>query len=330
MAHKPRLAVWKFASCDGCQLSLLDCEDELLAVAAAVELAYFPEASSVMAKGPYDISLVEGSITTPHDVKRIQTIRRQSKFLIAIGACATTGGIQALRNFADVKDFVAAVYATPEYISTLATSTPIAAHVPVDFELNGCPLNKAQLLEVVSAYLAGRKPVIGAYSVAVVVNAANPIGNLTRAQVRDIFTGVIQNWKEVGGSDAPIHLYIRDPISGTHLGFRELAMENKPYADTPNLFTNYAAIVEAVARDAGGIGYSSIELENNAGVKPVSIGGIGPNAADVDKGNYPYARVLHLYTSKGHETPEALDFIQFVLSPQGQAVLTRTGYTPHS
>jgi coenzyme F420-reducing hydrogenase gamma subunit len=167
MAHKPRLAVWKFASCDGCQLSLLDCEDELLAVAAAVELAYFPEASSVMAKGPYDISLVEGSITTPHDVKRIQTIRRQSKFLIAIGACATTGGIQALRNFADVKDFVAAVYATPEYISTLATSTPIAAHVPVDFELNGCPLNKAQLLEVVSAYLAGRKPVIGAYSVCI-------------------------------------------------------------------------------------------------------------------------------------------------------------------
>ena len=172
--------------------------------------------------------------------------------------------------------------------------------------------------------------VIGAYSVAVVVNAANPIGNLTRAQVRDIFTGTIQNWKEVGGSDAPIHLFIRDPISGTHLGFRELAMENKPYADTPNLFTNYEAIVETVAEDANGIGYSSIELENNAGVKPVSIGGIAPNAADVDKGNYPYARVLHLYTSKGHETQEALNFIHFVLSAKGQEILTRTGYTPHS
>ncbi len=171
--------------------------------------------------------------------------------------------------------------------------------------------------------------VIGAYSVAVVVNAANPIGNLTREQVRDIFTGVIQNWKEVGGADAPIHLSIRDPISGTHLGFRELAMENEPYADTPNLFTNYEAIVQAVAKDANGIGYSSLELANNAGVKPVSIGGIEPNAADVDKGDYPYARVLHLYTSKGHETPEALDFIQFVQSPQGQAVLTRSGFTPH-
>ena len=159
---------------------------------------------------------------------------------------------------------------------------------------------------------------------AVVVNAANPIVNLTREQVRDIFTGVIQNWKEVGGSDVPIHLFIRDPISGTYLGFRELAMENKPYADTPNLLTSYETIVEAVAKDTNGIGYSSLELENNAGVKPVSIGGIEPNAADVDKGDYPYARVLHLYTSKGHETPEALDFIQFVQSPQGQAVLTRT------
>ena len=171
--------------------------------------------------------------------------------------------------------------------------------------------------------------VIGAYSVAVVVNAANPVGDLTREQVRDIFTGVIHNWKEVGGSDGPIHLCIRDPISGTHLGFRELAMENKPYADTPNLLTNYEAIVEAVAKDANGIGYSSLELENSAGVKPVSIGGIVPNVSDVDKGDYPYARVLHLYTSKGHETQEALAFIQFVLSPQGQAVLTRTGYTPH-
>ena len=171
--------------------------------------------------------------------------------------------------------------------------------------------------------------VIGAYSVAVVVNAANPIGNLTREQVRDIFTGVIQNWKGVGGSDTPIHLFIRDPISGTHLGFRELAMENKPYANTLHLLTNYEAIVEAVAKDTNGIGYSSLELENNAGVKPVSIGGIEPNAADVNKGDYPYARVLHLYTRKGHETPEALDFVQFVLSPQGQAILTRMGFTPH-
>jgi sulfhydrogenase subunit delta len=167
VTRRPRLAVWKFASCDGCQLSLLDCEDELLAVAGAVEIAYFPEASSAMAKGPYDLSLVEGSITTAHDAERIHKVRRQSKFLVTIGACATAGGIQALRNFADVAEFVAAVYASPQYIKTLATSTAISAHVKVDFELHGCPIDKGQLLEVMSAFLAGRKPVIGAHSVCV-------------------------------------------------------------------------------------------------------------------------------------------------------------------
>jgi len=165
--RRPRLAVWKFASCDGCQLSLLDCEDELLAVADAVEIAYFPEASRTMAKGPYDLSLVEGSITTPHDAERIRRVRRQSRHLVTIGACATAGGIQALRNFADVQEFVAAVYASPKYIKTLATSTPISAHVRVDFELHGCPINKAQLLEVISAFLAGRKPAISGHSVCV-------------------------------------------------------------------------------------------------------------------------------------------------------------------
>jgi sulfhydrogenase subunit delta len=137
---RPKLAVWKFSSCDGCQLSLLDCEDELLAVAGAVEIAYFLEATRAEVAGPYDLSLVEGSITTPHDVERIKEVRRQSKALVTIGACATAGGIQALRNFADVTAFTSIVYAHPEYISTLATSTAISAHVPVDFELRGCPI----------------------------------------------------------------------------------------------------------------------------------------------------------------------------------------------
>ncbi|HVW69792.1 MAG TPA: hypothetical protein VHB68_12510 [Steroidobacteraceae bacterium] len=164
---RPRLAVWKFASCDGCQLSLLDCENELLAVAEAVEIAYFPEASSTMTPGPYDLSLVEGSITTEHDAERIVEIRRQSKHLVTIGACATAGGIQALRNFGYVEEFVAAVYASPQYIHTLATSTPISAHIPVDYELRGCPINKLQLLEVITAFLAGRKPAIASDSVCV-------------------------------------------------------------------------------------------------------------------------------------------------------------------
>ena len=156
--RKPKLAVWKFSSCDGCQLSLLDCEDELLAVADAVEIANFPEVSRAVMKGPYDLSLVEGSITTPHDAERIHGIRRASKFLVTIGACATAGGIQALRNFKDVKEFTSIVYARPDYIETLKKSTPITDHVFVDFELRGCPINKYQLVEVISAYLNGRKP----------------------------------------------------------------------------------------------------------------------------------------------------------------------------
>jgi sulfhydrogenase subunit delta len=155
---KPKLAVWKFASCDGCQLSLLDCEDELLAVAGAVDIANFPEASRAVVGGPYDLSLVEGSITTPHDAERIHKIRRASKHLVTIGACATAGGIQALRNFKDVKQFTSLVYARPDYIETLNKSTPIADHVFVDFELRGCPINKRQLVEVISAFLHGRKP----------------------------------------------------------------------------------------------------------------------------------------------------------------------------
>ena len=162
--RKPKLAVWKFASCDGCQLSLLDCEDELLAVASAVEIAYFPEATRASVRGPYDVSLVEGSITTPHDEQRIHRIRRQSKRLITIGACATAGGIQALRNFADVDDFINAVYAHPGYIETLKRSTPIQDHVRVDFELRGCPINKRQLLEVLNALLNDRAPNVPTYS----------------------------------------------------------------------------------------------------------------------------------------------------------------------
>lgn len=163
----PKLAVWKFASCDGCQLSLLNCEDELLALAADIEIAHFLEASSAIVPGPYDLSLVEGSVTTPEDAERIREIRRNSRRLVTIGACATAGGIQALRNFQDVDELMSVVYASPQYISTLATSTPISAHVAVDFELHGCPVDRHQMLEVISAMLQGRTPDVPPHSVCV-------------------------------------------------------------------------------------------------------------------------------------------------------------------
>ena len=164
---KPRLAVVKFASCDGCQLTLLDCEDELLAVAGAVDIANFPEASSDMRPGPYDVTLVEGSITNDHDAARLRQLRDESGVLVSLGACATAGGIQALRNFADASEYVRVVYARPDYIHTLATSTPVSAHVHVDYELRGCPIDKGQLLELISALLAGRRPVLPTHSVCV-------------------------------------------------------------------------------------------------------------------------------------------------------------------
>ena len=162
---RPTVAVWKFASCDGCQLTLLDCEDQFLTIAGAIDIAYFPEATRAESPGPYDLSIVEGSVTTEHDAARIREIRSMSTTLITIGACATAGGIQSLKNWADVDEYISIVYAHPEYIDTLDTSTPISDHVAVDFELRGCPISKHQLIEVIDAFLAGRRPDTPTHSV---------------------------------------------------------------------------------------------------------------------------------------------------------------------
>ncbi len=167
IANRPKLAVWKFSSCDGCQLTLLDAEDHLLQIADAMEISYFREATRDEVAGPYDLSLVEGSVTTPDEYERIREVRKASTTLVTIGACATAGGIQALRNWADVNEFISIVYARPDYIQTLETSTPIAEHVPVDFELRGCPISKRQLLEVIDAFLHGRHPNVPRHSVCV-------------------------------------------------------------------------------------------------------------------------------------------------------------------
>jgi sulfhydrogenase subunit delta len=163
--NKPSLAVHKFSSCDGCQLSILNLEDELLDLVGAVEIAYFLEATSQIQPGPYDIAMVEGSITTPHEAERIRKIRAESGILIAIGTCATAGGIQALRNFTQADNLANLIYDHPEYLHYLDTSTAISEHVPVDLELWGCPINKYQLLEAVVALLQQRKPRLPTHSV---------------------------------------------------------------------------------------------------------------------------------------------------------------------
>ncbi|MGA7834701.1 MAG: hypothetical protein WCA31_05785 [Acidimicrobiales bacterium] len=163
--NRPTLAVWKFASCDGCQLSLLDLEPELLAITHAVTIAHFTEMTRAHFEGPYDVSMVEGSITTPEDVERIKDVRESSRVLITIGACAATGGIQALRNFAEPGRYATTVYPHPEYLESLDTSTPVSAHVKVDYELHGCPIDRYQLLEVILAFLAHRRPIVATHSV---------------------------------------------------------------------------------------------------------------------------------------------------------------------
>lgn len=171
--------------------------------------------------------------------------------------------------------------------------------------------------------------VIGDYSVAVVVNSANALSDLKPDQVRDIFTGKVTNWKDVGGSDAPIHLYIRNPISGTYLGFQELTMERKPYGENMMAFTNHVGIVQAVAKDPNGIGYTSFELLNDKGVKAVSIDGVTPTVENVNSGKYPYARILRFYTDKSTETPLGHDFVTFAQSPEGQKIMAGLGFVPH-
>ncbi len=158
VATKPRVGVVKFASCDGCQLSILDLESELLEVVARFDIVEFPEVTSNRSSGPYDVLLVEGSISTPEQAEQIVELRRQTHLLVTIGACATSGGIQALRNWADHDEFRAAVYAHPEFVESLAMATPVADHVQVDAELRGCPIGIGQLRELLTALILGRRP----------------------------------------------------------------------------------------------------------------------------------------------------------------------------
>ncbi len=176
--NKPKLAVFKFSSCDGCQLTLLNAEDELLEICGALEVALFAEATSKAMPGPYDVALVEGSITTEEDIERIRQVRKDSKFVVTIGACATAGGIQALRNWAEVEEYEAQVYPSPEYIQVLAKSTPVSVHIPVDFELHGCPIHKGQLIEVITSLLAGRIPHLPMHSVCMECKALGTVCGL--------------------------------------------------------------------------------------------------------------------------------------------------------
>jgi coenzyme F420-reducing hydrogenase gamma subunit len=157
---KPRIAVHKFSSCDGCQLAFLNAGEDLLTLATLVDIRHFLEAGMADEEVEVDIAFVEGSISTPEEVERIRKVRANSRFLVTLGACATAGGLQALRNLDESnEDWKRAIYARPEFIRTLAHTEPIRAHVKVDFELWGCPVNGRQVLAAVRQLLFGVAPV---------------------------------------------------------------------------------------------------------------------------------------------------------------------------
>jgi len=190
--HKPSVAVYKFSSCDGCQLSILNLEDELLELTDMIEIAFFLEARRRVLPGPYDIGLVEGSVSTEEEIHKIKEVRQDCQLLIALGTCATAGGVQALRNFADLESFTQKVYPHPEYIHALPTSAPLSDHVQVDIELWGCPVNKYQVVELITAVLHKRRPNLPLSSVCLeckrrgnictmVANGTACLGPITRA-----------------------------------------------------------------------------------------------------------------------------------------------------
>lgn len=163
--RKLKVAVYKFSSCDGCQLQFLNMEEELLALTDKVEFTMFYEARRDNKPGPYDVAFVEGAISTPHEVEVVRRLREESEIVVAMGACATAGGIQALRNWADVEEFKKYVYPRPEFIEALRYANPISAYIRVDYEIRGCPVSKEQLLYFVMQLLRGKTPILPVDSV---------------------------------------------------------------------------------------------------------------------------------------------------------------------
>ena len=162
--RKPRMGVFKFTSCDGCQLSILNLEEQLLKLLEFFDIAYFREAADLPPKKQYDVGVVEGSISTEWQRKEIMEIRDRARFLITIGACATAGGIQALRNWANISDYKRNVYPSPDLISAFAMSTPVSEHAYVDYELWGCPIDSNALSETLVSLIIGKRPGVPVYS----------------------------------------------------------------------------------------------------------------------------------------------------------------------
>lgn len=171
-----------------------------------------------------------------------------------------------------------------------------------------------------------KSAVAGYFGLAVVVNDRNPLKNLSDRAILDIFTGRTTNWKQVGGPDQPIQVFIRDASGGSHLGFRFLAMENRAYAAFARPFPTHVALAEAVAAHPEAIGYVGMNLVAHPGLHPVSVNGVSPAAVAVREGIYPYMESILFYTRAKTANPAADRFIQFTVSKAGRNLVESIGF----
>lgn len=158
------IGIFKFASCDGCQLAFFDIADKLVEI-EQLNISYFLEGQSENNFDKFDISFIEGSISTPEDIETVKKIREKSKKVVLIGACATSGGIQSIRNYLNYEEILNYVYPSPEYIKSLEKSFPASDFINVEYELRGCPINKEHLLEVINSLLLDKTPNLPEYPV---------------------------------------------------------------------------------------------------------------------------------------------------------------------
>ena len=172
--EKPRVAFFDFASCEGCQLQVVNLEEDLLKVLAVVDIASFREATKDHSDD-YDIAFVEGSITRPADESRLKGIRSNAKVLVALGSCAALGGINCLKNFQPQEDVRKFVYGDKAFQYDTYPARPLKAVVPVNFEIPGCPVNRGEFATVVKDLLLGKKPRIPNYPVCVECKMAENI-----------------------------------------------------------------------------------------------------------------------------------------------------------
>lgn len=161
--------------------------------------------------------------------------------------------------------------------------------------------------------------------ITIYLNPKNSVTNLTMDQLKAIYTGKITNWKDVGGKDAKIILYSRENNSGTYVYFKDNVLKGQDYSPSCQNLPGTAAVVNAVSKDANGIGYGGHGY--STGVKMCNVNGVEPTEANIGKGKYPISRSLYMYL-KSRPTGNVKKFIDWVLSPEGQKVVKEVGYFP--